>query len=306
LNAPTPDRAVIVTGASTGIGRACAIRLAKSGYRVFASVRTDADARSIESAAPDARRPICAVQMDVTDCASIATAAASIQSAAGDDGLYALVNNAGICVVGPAECVTLTDWKMQFDVNFFGMIAVTQAMLPMLRLHSKRHASANPRIVNISSVTGTVPTPLFGAYCASKAAVESFSDTLRRELYSHDIRVSVIIPGTIQSEIWRKEKAGVAAISGQPECIRLYGRMIDRVARYVFDAADSAKPADKVAGAVERCLSRKIPPIRTLVAWEAHVGVAARQIIPDRMFDFLMRRTFGIGRERTENAAAQR
>jgi NAD(P)-dependent dehydrogenase (short-subunit alcohol dehydrogenase family) len=290
-------RFVFITGASTGIGRACAIRLANKGFAVIASVCNDADGNSIENAAPDAQNPIRAVRLDVTNAESVSAAAANIQLIVGDEGLFGLVNNAGICVVGPAECVSIADWKRQFDVNVFGLFAVTQAMLPLLRVHSKGNESPNARIVNISSVTGTVPTPLFGAYCASKAAVESISDTFRRELRNHHIRVSIIIPGTIQSEIWRKERAGVDAIAVQPKCHELYGGLIDHVAGYVFQAADKAKPAEDVAVAVERCLTRKVPPIRTLVAWEAHVGVRASQLIPTRFFDFLMNRTFGLDGE---------
>jgi NAD(P)-dependent dehydrogenase (short-subunit alcohol dehydrogenase family) len=299
-----PDRpknlSVLVTGASTGIGHACALRLANNGFHVFASVRSEADAKSLEHDASRDAHPIHPVLMDVTDPASISAAASQIQAAVGEEGLFALVNNAGVCVVGPAECVSLEDWKRQFDVNVFGLMAVTQAMLPLLRLHHQRHAPSWPRVVNISSVTGAVATPLFGAYSASKAAVESLSDTLRRELFNHHIRVSLIIPGTIQSEIWRKEKDGVAAIRKQPDCRGLYGRMIDHVARYVFKAADGAKPADHVAAAVERCLTRAVPPIRTLVAWEAHIGVAASRFLPDRLLDYLMSKTFRLTREPSE------
>jgi len=291
------NRFVLITGASSGIGRACAIRLAKKGFTVIASVRNNVDAKSIENAAPDAEHPIRAVRLDVTHAESIAAASAGIQSIVGDEGLFALVNNAGICVVGPAECVSIADWKRQFDVNVFGLLAVTQAMLPLLRVHSKGNGSPWARIVNISSVTGAVATPLFGAYCASKAAVESISDTMRRELHNHHIRISIIIPGTIQSEIWKKERAGVDAIAVQPECHELYGDLVDHVSRYVFSVADKAKPAEDVAIAVERCLTRKVPPIRTLVAWEAHVGVRASQLIPTRFFDFLMNKTFGLDGE---------
>jgi NAD(P)-dependent dehydrogenase (short-subunit alcohol dehydrogenase family) len=290
------DRFVLITGASSGIGRASAVRLAGKGFRIFATVRNDADASAVESASPAGAVPIQAIRMDVTDPHSIAAAAEEIGSVVGDAGLFGLVNNAGICVVGPIECLHISEWKNQFDVNFFGLIAVTQAMLPLMRRYSEIHRSPIPRIVNISSVTGTVPTPLFGAYCASKAAVESVSDTLRRELGEQDIGVSMIIPGTIQSEIWRKEKAGAEAIMARNDCSRLYRRLIDRVAGYVFRVAEKAKPAEKVAIAVERALTRTTPPIRTLVAWEAHVGVNARRFIPDRIFDFLMLHTLGLQR----------
>jgi NAD(P)-dependent dehydrogenase (short-subunit alcohol dehydrogenase family) len=287
---------VLVTGASTGIGRSCAIRLARSGYRVIATVRNEQDFRSIGSAVHESAHRIRAVMLDVAEPASIAAATAFIEHILDGEGLYALINNAGICVVGPCESVGLADWKRQFDVNLFGMIAVTQAMLPFLRTFTSQNASTSARIVNISSVTASVPTPVFGAYCASKAAVDSFSSTLRRELYDQDVRVSTIIPGTIQSEIWRKEKSGVAALAGRPDCRRLYGRLIDSVSRYVFRAAEKAKPADEVAIAVERCLTRKVPPIYTLVAWEAYAGVFANRFLPARLLDFLIRKSFGLGK----------
>jgi NAD(P)-dependent dehydrogenase (short-subunit alcohol dehydrogenase family) len=286
-------RPVLITGASSGIGRACAVRLARAGFLVLAGVRTDADAQAVEHDGTATPHGIRALHIDVTSADSIANAAAKIRSLVGGDGLCGLVNNAGICVVGPAECVSLDDWRRQFEVNLFGSIAVTQAVLPLLRLHVASHGKWAARIVNISSVTGKVPTALFGAYSASKAALESLNDVLRQELAGHGIHVCKIVPGTIQSEIWRKEKQGVATIHDNPAAMQLYGELIDRVAASVFKTAETAKPADRVAKAVQDCLNRPTPRTQILVAWEAQVGSRAKKILPDRVLDFLMAKTLG-------------
>ena len=287
---------ILITGTSTGIGRACALRLARKGFHVWAGVRNQNDAASITQAANLAGHFLQPVHLDVTDSQSISKAHDLIQLQTGSDGLCGLVNNAGICVVGPSECVTMEDWKRQFEVNLFGAIAVTQAMLPLIRQHTLTSARWAGRIVNMSSITGEVATPLFGAYSASKFALAGFSDALRMELRGEAIHVSIIIPGTIQSEIWRKEKESVDAIRPDSSARRLYGKLIDNVAGYVFQCAKSAIPADRVAVAVEDCFTSRKPRIRYRVGWEAGVGSRARKIIPDWLFDDLLGRTLGVPR----------
>jgi NAD(P)-dependent dehydrogenase (short-subunit alcohol dehydrogenase family) len=289
-------RHILITGTSTGIGRACALRLAGAGYSIVAGVRTDADAKSILHAGAAALGRIHPVLLDVTQGCSIRSAAAQIRSLTGNDGLCGLVNNAGICVVGPAECVSLQEWRQQFEVNLFGAIAVTQAVLPLLRQHNAVTQPWAARIVNMCSITGEVATPLFGAYSASKFALSAFSDALRLELRAHAIHVSTLVPGTIQSEIWKKEKQAVEAIPSDSTCRQLYGKLIDNVAGYVFKCADKAIPADRVAHAVQRCFAARNPRIRYRVGWEADVGSRARKIIPDRLFDYLLGRTLGVPR----------
>jgi NAD(P)-dependent dehydrogenase (short-subunit alcohol dehydrogenase family) len=279
-----PGRHVLITGTSTGIGRATAERLARSGWGVLAGVRRAADA-------PEGT---VAVPLDVTDADSVAAMADAVADACGDDGLAALVNNAGVCVVGPVECVPLADWRRQFEVNLFGGIAVTQAMLPLLRRRVRRGGGRSARIVNISSVTGQVASPLFAAYSASKHATEAVTDALRLELAGHGIGVSVINPGTIATDIWRKERAQVEACGPGTPARRLYGTLIDNVARYVFAAAEKSIPPDRIAVAVERCLTARRPPVRVRVGWESHVGCHARRLLPERLFDHLMSRSLGV------------
>jgi NAD(P)-dependent dehydrogenase (short-subunit alcohol dehydrogenase family) len=287
---------VLITGASTGIGRACALYLAREGFSVWAGVRDIAEGNSLRQATLGTSCIIRPVRIDVTDIASIHAAEQEIRSHVGEDGLCGLVNNAGICVVGPVEFISLNDWQEQFDVNLFGAIAVTQAMLPLLRVHNARRPGFGSRIVNIGSITGEVATPLFGAYSASKFALRAMTDALRLELRPEAMHVCLIVPGTIQSEIWRKEKESVDAIAADSPARRFYGEMIDRIAGYVFSCAEKALPAQRVADAVYACLTRAKPKIQYLVGWEAQVGSRAKKFIPARLFDFLLARKLGIRR----------
>jgi NAD(P)-dependent dehydrogenase (short-subunit alcohol dehydrogenase family) len=285
---------VLITGTSTGIGRACALQLARQRFSVWAGVLNSAEADSIEQAGQGAPIPIRAIELDVTDIASIRSAEKAIRSQVGDDGLHALVNNAGICIVGPVEFISLEMWRRQLDVNFFGVIAVTQIMLPLLRVGNSGRASRGSRIVNMGSITGEISTPLFGAYSASKFALRAMNDALRLELRPEGIHVSLIVPGTIQSEIWRKEKECVNAIVPGSPAREHYGTLIDNVSGYVFSCAEQAIPAQRVADAVQQCLMSARPQIQYRIGWEAQVGSRAKKFTPDRLFDFLLARKLGV------------
>jgi NAD(P)-dependent dehydrogenase (short-subunit alcohol dehydrogenase family) len=285
---------VLITGTSTGIGRACALKLAQQGFSVWAGILNSEEADSIEQAGAGAPVAIRSVILDVTDMASIRAAEVEIRSHVGDEGLCGLINNAGICVVGPVEFISLEAWRRQLEVNFFGVIAVTQIMLPLLRIYNADHEKHGSRIVNMGSITGEISTPLFGAYSASKFALRAMNDALRLELRPEGIRVSLIVPGTIQSEIWRKEKECVAAITAGSPARQHYGALIDNVSRYVFSCAEQALPAERVADAVLRCLTGAKPQIQYRVGWEAQVGSRAKKFAPDRLFDFLLARKLGV------------
>jgi NAD(P)-dependent dehydrogenase (short-subunit alcohol dehydrogenase family) len=252
----------------------------------------------------DAPVRIRAIRLDVTDIGSIRAAVGEIRTHAGDQGLRGVVNNAGICVVGPVECVPLEEWRHQFEVNVLGAIAVTQVMLPLLRLHNTRSGTPGSRIVNIGSITGEISTPVFGAYSASKFALRATTDALRLELRADGIGVCLIVPGTIQSDIWRKEKEAMDAISARAPVRQLYGTLIDHVASYVFQRGDGALPAKRVAHVVERCLTRANPRNQYRVGWEAEVGSRAKHFMPDRLFDFLLSRSLGVPRRSRPSSAA--
>jgi NAD(P)-dependent dehydrogenase (short-subunit alcohol dehydrogenase family) len=292
--ASTQPEHVLVTGTSTGIGRACALQLAQAGYSVWAGILNSAEADSIKQAGAAAPIPIRPIQLDVTNLASIRSAEEQIRSHTDGAGLYALVNNAGICVVGPVEFISLEAWRQQLDVNFFGVIAVTQAMLPLLRVSNAQHAGHGSRIINMGSITGEISTPLFGAYSASKFALRAMNDALRLELRPEGIHVSLIVPGTIQSEIWRKEKECVDAITVGSPARNHYGTLIDNVSGYVFSCAEQAIPAQRVADAVQQCLTSHKPRIQYRVGWEAQVGSRAKKFTPDRLFDFLLAHKLGV------------
>jgi NAD(P)-dependent dehydrogenase (short-subunit alcohol dehydrogenase family) len=291
-----PGGHILITGTSTGIGRACALRLAREGFSVWAGVRKIEEADSMAQAGAGMAVAIRPIQLDVTDLASIRAAQVEIRARVGDEGLLGLVNNAGICVVGPVEFISLEAWRRQLDVNFFGVIAVTQIMLPLLRVYNTDHANHGSRIVNMGSITGEISTPLFGAYSASKFALRAMNDALRLELRPEGIHVSLIVPGTIQSEIWRKEKECVAAIADDSPARQHYGSLIDNVSRYVFSCAEQALPAERVADSVLECFTSAKPRIQYRVGWEAEVGSRAKKFTPDRLFDSLLARKLGLPR----------
>ena len=193
---------VVITGASTGIGAACALHLDALGLRVFAGIRNAADGEALHAQASSRLVP---VHIDVTDSASIAAAVDTIQSLVGDAGLGGLVNNAGIAVGGPLEMLPLDELRRQFEVNVIGQLAVTQAFLPLLR-------KARGRIVNIGSIAGRVPLPLIGPYSMSKFALNAMTKSLRLEVDAWGIKVAIVEPGAIATPIWKKSTAAADAL----------------------------------------------------------------------------------------------
>lgn len=289
---------VLITGASTGIGRACAIELARYGFKVFAGVRRDEDAKSIESEGISQGK-ISAVKIDVTDASSITSAVKQMTEITGNDGLTGVVNNAGISVTGPVEFVSLDDWHRQFEINFFGVIAVTQATLPLLRLHVAKHGRGSARLVNMSSIAGRIAQPILGPYTASKFALESLTDSLRMELRSQGIQVCSVNPGAIDTPIWSKAQASVAAITSDHPARVLYGDLIDGVTAAASHAHANAGPVSLVAKAVLACMTAKHPRTRYFVGKDAKSGAMAKRFIPDKIFDWILAKYFNPERKRT-------
>lgn len=273
------DRSVLVTGASTGIGRATALYLAARGFRVFASVRKQSDAAAVEGATP--------VILDVTDSDSIGSAAETLGRALGSEALGGLVNNAGIAVSGPLEFLPLSEVRRQFEVNLFGQIAVTQALLPFLR-------RAKGRIVNMSSISGRIAVPLLGPYSMSKFALESFSDALRRELEPFGISVSVIEPGVIKTPIWTKGvDSSRERIARMPEkALELYGGRIDQLRKRAEEMSENGAGPEEVAKAVHHALVSRRPRTRYLVGRDAKLTAKLAWLLSDRALDGLVRRSF--------------
>lgn len=275
------SKSVVITGASTGIGRACAIRCAESGFHVFAGVRKDADAQSLESENDN----ITAVRLDVTQPESIRQAAELVGEKTGEDGLQGLVNNAGIGVGGPLEAIPIDDLRKQFDVNVFGLVAATQTFLPLLR-------KGKGRVVNMSSIGGKIAQAFMGPYTASKHAVEALSDALRIELEPHGVRVSVVEPGAIATPIWDKAKDEADSQLGQlsDEMKERYGGAVAATKRRIDETAKNATPPERVADAVMHALTAGRPRTRYLVGSDAKVGAFLRWLLPDRAFYGMLRR----------------
>ena len=288
-------RAIVVTGASTGIGRATALRLDSAGFRVFAGVRREQDADSLRSERPG----ITPLLLDVTDTASISAAAATVDAAVGSSGLHGLVNNAGISGGAPVEFTTMAELRRILDVNVVGLVAATQAFLPLLR-------RARGRVVLIGSIGGRFAVPFLGAYSMSKAAVSALSDSLRGELRPWGIQVALIEPGSIKTPIWDKGLSGLdAQMAAWPkQAMELYGDVIPRMRRITEQTASRAIPPDRVARAVEHALTSSRARTRYVVGTDAKAQAMIRRL-PDRVRDAMVAKMIGTPKQAASAAAAQ-
>jgi NAD(P)-dependent dehydrogenase (short-subunit alcohol dehydrogenase family) len=284
---------VLITGASTGIGRGCALYLAKRGFSVIAGTRREIDGnRLVEDSSGAVRN----VLIDVTDAASIAAAAESVRALVGSSGLLGLVNNAGIGVIGPVECVGVDEWRRQFEVNLFGQVAVTQMMLPLLRDHVAS-ARRPARIIMVGSGAGFFSPPLLGPYAASKHALEAVCDALRVELRDQDIQTSLLQPGAIRSEIWSKGDESLGAFPEGSVARQRYGRLIEATHRSAAVALQwKAIPAERVARVVESCLTRRRAPARVRIGLDAKLLGLATRWLPDRWLDAVLWKALTFGR----------
>jgi NAD(P)-dependent dehydrogenase (short-subunit alcohol dehydrogenase family) len=276
--------AVVVTGASTGIGRATALHLDGEGYEVFAGVRKQQDAKSLKEAGSERLTPIT---LDVAKERSVKAAEQRVRKAVGKAGLAGLVNNAGVGFGGPVEYVPLDDYRQSFEVNYFGQIAVTQAFLPLLR-------RVPGTIVNIASIGGRVASPFMSPYNGSKFALEALSHSLRHELKPWGIDVVVIEPGSIATPIWDKAgETATATVDEMPaEGRRLYGAQLARFRELLGQTARSGIPPEKVAAVIHKAISSERPKPRYLVGLDAKVAARIQGLLSDRGFDrMLARRT---------------
>ena len=279
--------AVVITGASTGIGKTSALHLDRLGFRVFAGVRKDPDGEHLKR---ESSGRITSLRIDVTDPSTITSAAGTVTNIVDGAGLAGLVNNAGIVVAGPLEFLPLDKIRQQFEVNVFGQLAVTQAFLPLLR-------KARGRIVNMGSISGRVSNPFIAPYSASKFALESFTDALRMELMPWGISVSIIEPGNIATPIWEKSiAASDDLLSGLPPVAKeLYGPVFTAVRKAAEKSGKGAIPAIVVARAVAHALSAKRPKTRYLIGRDARIQLILRKLLPDRVMDRITMWYLGLG-----------
>lgn len=273
-------RSVLISGCSSGIGRACCVRLARDGWRVFAGVRSDGDARSVEAEAGN----VTAIRLDVTDTGSINAARAQIEKES-NSGLDALVNNAGIAVGGALETVPTWDLRHILDVNVVGQVAVSRAFLPLLR-------AARGRILFIGSVGGRVAFPYAGPYHASKFALEAVADSMRAELRQQGVSVSLLEPGPIATPIWAKAKNQVASLRAglDREAESLYAEEMRGFEKRLDSAEESGGQAEEVAEKILKVLQANSPSSRYQVGRGTKTLVSLRPLLPDALFDRLARR----------------
>ena len=271
---------VVVTGASSGIGRATAIHLADKGFEVFAGVRKKKDADALRKEGRGRKGRLTPVTLDVTKPRSISTAAAAVRKRAGRRGLAGLVNNAGVGVGGPVEYLPLDELRRQLEVNLIGQIAVIQEFLPLLR-------KAKGRIVNMTSVGGRMAHPFMSPYHASKFGLEAVTESLRMELQPWGIWVCAVEPGNVSTRIWEKAERDVkktrTALPSDGE--DLYGDAMDGMERVVEESDGAGIPPERVAKKVQHALTARRPRPRYLVGSDAKAGLAARRVLGARLFD---------------------
>ncbi|HEU4905963.1 MAG TPA: SDR family oxidoreductase [Solirubrobacterales bacterium] len=279
-------KSVLITGASTGIGRATALRLDRQGWRVFAGVRRGEDAESLRDAGSERMTPL---MLDVLDAVQIDAAAERIGEATGSGGLDGLVNNAGIAVPGPLETLPIEDFRRQIDVNLSAQVAVTQALLPAIR-------AGRGRIVFITSIGGLMAFPMFGAYHAAKFGLEAVGDVFRQELRPWGIRVAVVEPGSIATPIWERGQAEVDALAERSRegHAELYGRAIEAYREVARKTGERGIAPEKVAERIEHALAARRPRTRYLVGADARGQALAKKLLPTRLVDWLVARATGL------------
>jgi NAD(P)-dependent dehydrogenase (short-subunit alcohol dehydrogenase family) len=268
---------ILITGASTGIGYSlCKIYL-EHGCRVFGSVRNSEDATRLSADFGGQFHPLV---FDVTDHKSVETSVATVQKTLNDEGLDCLINNAGIAVGGPVMFTSMEDYQRQFDVNLFGVIAVTKAYLPLLGA-DKNYKHTPGKILNISSTSGQIAFPFLSPYCASKFALEAFGDSLRRELLLYGIDVISIEPGPIKTPIWNKS----AELS--PEVMASdYGSVLQKFQQMMDKSASQGMESDELARKVYGVYKKDKPKTRYAFMNRKFTNfIIPMYFIPARKFD---------------------
>lgn len=276
-------QSLLITGASSGIGRACALYFAGQGWRVFAGVRQNADAERLRSQGGENLTPLF---LDVTQAEQISEAAQIVAGELEGQGLTALINNAGIAFPGPLAYVPLADLEKHLAVNVTGQIAVTQAFLPLLR-------RAGGRVVMMSSMGGKNAIPFFGAYCGSKFALEGISDALRLELRPLGVRVIVLEPGAIDTPIWEKSAGESGEMFGDypPSAFDDYGKQLQGLGKSVTQMGGAS--VETVVAVVERALTVKRPKARYALDNFSRLR-ALIELLPTPLRDRLVARQIGL------------
>jgi NAD(P)-dependent dehydrogenase (short-subunit alcohol dehydrogenase family) len=278
-------RSVVITGASTGIGWACAKLLSEKGFRVFGSVRKQADADRLTHEFGTNFRPL---MFDVTDEAAVLAAAREVRAALAGETLAGLVNNAGIAVAGPVLELAADEFRRQMDVNVIGPIIATQAFGPLLGVDASLKGPRG-RIVMISSVAGRNGNPLTGAYSASKHAIDGLSESLRREMMLFGIDVIIVAPGAVKTPIWGKaEEVDISTYKNSP-----FFPALQKVRSVMLQFGKNGLPAESIADTVFEALTTAQPKVRYQITPDPirHLVTA---FLPKRTVDRIIAKRLGL------------
>jgi len=281
-------QSVLVTGASSGIGKAIALGLDEIGFVVIAGVRREEDLRALKSQATGRLRPII---LDITRDDHLSAAAAIMDKELGQTELVGLVNNAGICVTGPLEFVSRSAMQHQLDVNTISQLAVIQTFLPFLR-------KSRGRVVNIGSTSGRIAETFSGPYCASKFALEAITATLRLELEPSGIHVSIVEPGVVSTALWDKViVAEDKLVQSMPEEGRVrYGEKLKKRRARLVHFSDAGRSADNLLRAVTHALVSTRPKDRYIIGFDAKLRIAAVRVLPRNVRNWLAEARRGMTR----------
>ncbi len=279
----TGNATVLITGATSGIGRVTALHLAGRGFRVFAAGRRE---EALSSLVAESGNVVEAIPMDVTVPAAVEEACREIDRRTHGRGLDALVNNAGYGQGGPLELLSDDELRSQYETNIFGLLRVTRAFLPPMR--QRGHG----RVVNVGSVAGHLALPFLGAYASTKHALEAISDALRLELRPFGVQVVLIKPGAIRTDFGETEKAGLRKYAGQESP---YAPLIERFMRWHATFHPTAPGPEHVARAIERALTARWPADRYCVPPRTAWLVRMRTMLPTALTDAILNRLSGLG-----------
>jgi len=268
---------ILITGCSSGFGRVTALHLAQRGWRVLAVVRKETDVEALRQ--PNIEPLVCAI----TDDAQVTELGKTVATLTPK--LDALLNNAGTAYPGPLEILPLADLRAQLEINVVAQVAVTQAMLPLLR-------AARGIIINVSSMGGRLAFPVAGAYHASKFALEALSDTWRIELAPLGVNVVVIEPAGSPTAIWKAGEQNARALYHGGRAAA-YAPLIKNYARLAHDSAAQGFPPERFARLVEQILNSPKPRARYALPFRASLFIFLRCLLPDWVWDAIIRRTFG-------------
>lgn len=288
----TTNQIILLTGASTGIGRATALHLDQLGYTVFAGVRREQDGAALRQTASERLKPII---LDITNPDHVANALAVVGAACGDAGLLALINNAGYNYISAFEYTDETKARQMMEVNFFGLYKMSQAFIPLLRQYARQHGGDRAKLINIGSIGSIVGLPWEPFYHASKFAVLGLTESLRYELRAQRISAVAVLPGGIKTDFMPKTDASLAeAIAAMPnEGKQLYGAGLSKYKSLIPVADKYGSEPLKVAQRIARVVAATNPGMQYLVGADAHLLFGLARVLPVSWRHALLRGQFG-------------